>query len=411
MFELKSNEEIGTYLRNLISSKYKSNRKFCGAYIDLTNHYKESDKLERNEEIRKLSNRLSQILKGTKGIQIYDLPVFSELLGVACEDILSAGNVRVPLSNRRTNYNIAFSHDESDWREYLAREDCVAAYADEFGKTVVDYALEFKNYKFLKFLMDNGYIQFISNEDSWIYGYNFGANSSLKDRPYEHNTLENELVSNMTLRTDLISLALESKDDSMLEKLKAREFPPQYGLMVHSSDMLKFEEFYDSDYIDAIIKSNAKVFQYFCEEYVIESKYMKGQPIKWLFPFFDKLIERAVQMKSNRATILLEVAIKHNEALLEELKKEMYNAIKVFRQSYGKDSIQRTIEVIARDRHLNSEGNFICFWFYICKGRYVGSNIIKVGIMAKDKGLQSKIDLLNDSYNKIVNLPNTLIKQ
>lgn len=42
----------------------------------------------------------------------------------------------------------------------------IAAYADEFGKTVVDYAIEFKNYGFLKFLVEQGYITLVKPDES-----------------------------------------------------------------------------------------------------------------------------------------------------------------------------------------------------------------------------------------------------
>ena len=82
MFELKTNEEIGAYLKKVILSKYPSCRQFCVAYIDLTIDFSDDPQDLRSEEIRKLTNRLSQILKGKKSIQTYDLPVFSELLGI-----------------------------------------------------------------------------------------------------------------------------------------------------------------------------------------------------------------------------------------------------------------------------------------------------------------------------------------
>lgn len=113
MFELKTNEDIGDYLKELILSKYPSCRQFCIAYLQLQGYD------DNQEEIRKLTNRLSQILNGKKAIQTYDLPIFSELLGVSCEEMLSAGAVRKPLLNRRTNYNIAFSKDKNDWIDYL----------------------------------------------------------------------------------------------------------------------------------------------------------------------------------------------------------------------------------------------------------------------------------------------------
>ena len=61
------------------------------------------------------------------------------------------------------------------WEEYLSREDCIAAYADEFGKTVVDYAIEFKNYDFIKYLVDHDYITLVVDDPRWNAFPNFGA--------------------------------------------------------------------------------------------------------------------------------------------------------------------------------------------------------------------------------------------
>ena len=77
------NKKIGAYLKRIIEKKFISHRQFCRKYLEAVGV--EAD----NEELRKMGNRLSQILKGTKGVQIYDLPVFTELLGVSCEEILS----------------------------------------------------------------------------------------------------------------------------------------------------------------------------------------------------------------------------------------------------------------------------------------------------------------------------------
>lgn len=99
--------------------------------MDIPNH--DNELVE--DEIIKLANRLSQILQGKKGIQIYDLPIFSELLKITFEDILSAGEIKNPINDRLTNYNIAFSKNIYEWIDYLNRVDCIASYADEFDKT------------------------------------------------------------------------------------------------------------------------------------------------------------------------------------------------------------------------------------------------------------------------------------
>lgn len=69
MFKTASNEEIGKFLSNTISNKYKSMRKFCAKYIEL-------EGLEpTSEEIAKMQNRMSQIKLGKKGYksQIWDI--------------------------------------------------------------------------------------------------------------------------------------------------------------------------------------------------------------------------------------------------------------------------------------------------------------------------------------------------
>lgn len=54
--------EIGKHLKNVILKKYNSIRQFCKAYLEL------KDGSTNDEEIRKLLNRFSQILKGEKNI-------------------------------------------------------------------------------------------------------------------------------------------------------------------------------------------------------------------------------------------------------------------------------------------------------------------------------------------------------
>ena len=411
MFELKSNQEIGAYLKEVILSKYPSCRQFCVAYVDLTLDLQDDPNDIRSDEIRKLTNRLSQILKGVKAIQTYDLPVFSELLGISCEEMLTAGAVRKPILFRRTNYNIAFSHDENDWKEYLAREDCIAAYADEFGKTVVDYALEFKNFKFIRFLMDNGYIQFVSQEATWDFGYNFGAKSLIKDKPLDRHLLENQFVQDSTLRTKLIALALESDDESVLEELHAREFPAQYTVMSNYCHGLKFAAYYDEKYIDAIVRANGRVFNYFCQEYSITSLQDKNFTCKWLFPFFGALIERAVRLNPDRAIILSNIAIAHNKELYDGLKKEVLKAAKEQRHLRSDVSFTENIKDTLRDFHINEERNYFSFRAYWGKGNLISGLVISVNAKSKEKPIQDKIDQINELYDRIVNIQNNLIKE
>ncbi len=409
MFEIKSNQDIGAYLKEVILSKYPSCRQFCVAYVDLTLKIDDDPNDMRSDEIRKLTNRLSQILKGVKAIQTYDLPVFSELLGISCEEMLTAGAVRKPILFRRTNYNIAFSHDVNDWKDYLAREDCIAAYADEFGKTVVDYALEFKNYKFLRFLMENGYIQFVSNETIWDFGYNFGAKSLIKDK--HRQTLENQFLQDNTLRTRLIALALESDDESILEELHAREFPVQYNVIPYDCTAVKFANFYDENYIDAIVRAKDNVFNYFCQEYRLTSIRDKEYSCKWIFPFFGAMIEKAIKVNPERALMLSDIAITHNKELYDVLKREVLKSAKAdkkFRPSVGFTEI---IKEVLFSFHINEERNYIFFHNYLFRENLVSGLVISINAKSKEKAIQDKIDKINELYNKIINIQDNLIKE
>ena len=401
MFELKTNQEIGTYLKKIILSKYPSCRQFCIDYLKLINN---SDDLI-NDDIRKLSNRLSQILKGKKGIQTYDLPIFSELLDVSCEQMLSAGAVCKPISNRKTNYNIAFSTDERDWIEYVNREDCIASYADEFGKTVLDYAIEFKNYGFIRFLIDNGYIKMIC-EDKGYAGFNFGAQTIFKPNRYEVKTLEDSLYENKILRTQIISLALEKNDCSVLAEMKAREFPPQLMIRPGGLDLVKFEEYYDEQFIETIVSSKKNVIKYFSEEYYVKPQ-VSNDKYLWVFPFMDKLIEKAVLRNSCNAITFLDASIKHNEETYNVLKKTiLFVAKKVKEVIFPKQGFQETIESVLRDFHISKEKNVISFEHYwlLRDIKSILTNIIYVNVKSNNLEIQSRIDKLNELYHQIINI-------
>ncbi len=409
MFELKSNEKIGAYLKELILSKYPSCRKFCAAYIDLTANSQDL----RDDDIRRLENRLSQILKGKKSIQTYDLPIFSELLGVSCEQMLSAGAVCKPITSRRTNYSIAFSKEEQDWKEYLNREDRIAAYADEFGKTVVDYAIEFKNYGFIKFLIENDYITLISDDKSYC-GINFGAKTTFPVRQYEAKTFEDELYENKILRTQIISLALENNDYKVLEEMRAREFPPQLMITYTSLSSVKLNDYYDDKFLETILCSEPHVIKYFCEEYYVKP-FHRNEEVLWIFPFMGELISKAVKKNNSKAEILLDAAIKHNEETYNKLKKAILSVAQALKRDILKDNaFQDILTSVLRDYYrIDKENNVISFnsYYLIMESEKVMTNIVCVDAKSLKPEIQSKIEKLNELYSQIISIEDHLFKK
>ncbi len=65
--------------------KYESSRAFARKVFEVNKQV--ADEVA----VVKMNNRLSQIKNGSNSVQFYDLPAFSLLLDISCEELLSAG--------------------------------------------------------------------------------------------------------------------------------------------------------------------------------------------------------------------------------------------------------------------------------------------------------------------------------
>lgn len=303
MFKRENNQKIGAHIADLIQKKYPSKRQFCRAYLTVVGE-------EINDvSMQNMANRLSQIIKGTKAIQTYDLPFFTELLGVSCEQILSAGEYSVPQAKRVTNYYIAFSKDPDEWEAFINREDKLILNQDEYCKTILDYAVEFGNYDLLKYLIDKKYIWFDGrNENDYIL--NFGAGTSIKHRHIDICDwgLEAKMRQEDELRWNLITLAADHNDMDMLEELRARENPQMYSLSHYiSKNHPKFYESYNERMVRHIAKSSNEVLDYFTDEIEIRDRirYSDGRDSKhiYMFPYISELLDFIIEENSPFAEI------------------------------------------------------------------------------------------------------------
>ena len=264
MFEL-DDIKTGEYLKKLVDEKgYETTADFCRDYLKLKN--KNNDITE--TELQNERNRFGAIFKGKKKIQIHDLPALTELLCVSCEEILSAGKKYVPTINHITNYEIAQSKDRKIWDEYMKREDKLFLNCDEYRKSVIDYAFEFKNYDFIKYLLEEGYIEFVDNSKEEYELYHYGAKTSIKpnwDRfiSQTDHFLSIELFEQDRLRTQTIALAIESNDCDILDSMRAREIPEMHNVTLWNADSVDFEKNRNDVLIEAIAMSkNKKITEY-----------------------------------------------------------------------------------------------------------------------------------------------------
>lgn len=403
MFQV-DNKAIGTYISGIIESKFSSSRDFCRRWLTLTNE-------DINEDsIRNKANKLSQIKKGFKGIQIYDLPVFSDLLGLSFEQILSAGKSGTPKTERPTNYYIAQSQNEKEWQEYIDREDSPIQCKDEFGLNILEYAIQFQNYKFIKFLMDKGYIWFDSRKDC-DYVMTFGAGTSirkinLKDRGNgiftlnpEFDDLQNMLATEDQLRLHIIALACDNNDLDMLEKLRAREIPELY-YKAHflSCSHPDFNSNYDAKTVEHIAKSSNRILEYFTDSFEIRDniKYKDGSKRKhtFVFPFISQLLDFLISNGHPFANKALRKMIDYNFSVYEKLNNLIENSLEDGCY-YG--------DIWKNELDFYDNGNIVSFRNPLAVTGII-TNIATVTRNSSNAETKELIDKLRETYSEIKNL-------
>lgn len=418
MFSIeKDNKKMGAYLKKLIEkSEYPSHRQFCKAYL------REQGIDPNDEEVRKMANRLSQILNGTKAIQTYDLPIFTKLLRVSCEQILSCGKTFVPTTNHVTNYEIALSKNEKVWKEYVEREDRLILNSDEYNKTILDYAIEFKNYGLIKYLMDRGDIWFVdaSKYDCYDRVLGFNAGTNIKGRELSH--VDWDLIGQLKqydavpeLRQQVIALALENKDFDILTEMRAREIPALYSLCLFGrNSRTHCQNYYDDDVVEAVANSDdGEVFKYYSEEFLIVDKEKREH--QCIYPFLGELIEKLVKRKNKYAEPVIRKAIEHNQHVLDEVSQAIAEATEIVQNKYAGwnicpiDAIKK--EVMDWNFSFVSEDGFVGYLFPRAKRDYIKhcTNVIRTDVKTDDFLISTLIDELNKLYDAVKNIEPVVI--
>lgn len=401
MYRTEESSKIGEYIGKLIARKYGADRQFAIEYIKLRDGI---DEEPASDEIQRVANKICQMKKIGKGIQINDLPILSELLEVSVDSILSAGKVAKPAPTRTTNYSVAFSKDKKIWKEYIERPDKLILNEDEYGKTVIDYAIEFGNYGFLKYLIDNDYIYLI-DEDQQKYWGTFGSGTTIERRPpFKYDLLEYKMKQNDSLRTSIIALALENKDYGILDEAKAREIPSLYEASYFYGRVLDVKKYYNQQFMDQVARASDEVLVYFSSEFEIETN--RKALCRLTFPYLGKLIDMAIKADRKATATMLKNVLKHNQDVLMELKKigkAAEDSFSNIRQYMDEKSI---MEGIMQDYHFYEENDTVCFHSGInSAGNFQGlfSTVVRVSASSKDEYIKSLIDDVNRSYNQVKN--------
>ena len=411
MYEVK-NEDIGTHVSELIHDKYKSVRQFCQKYLE--ERYQDFD----DTALKNIQNRFSQILNGNKGVQLDDLPVLSHLLGVSMEDIVSAGTSFAPVTNRVTNYSIANSQDEKEWEKYINRDDKLILNADEYNKTVIEYALEAGNYEFLKYLVNKGYIWFVGTDKNEYhrafgnYDAGFGAGTNIKRRTIGFNDdLATRQKNSDDLRFNMIYLAIKNKDYDMLEKLHAREIPLLYDagrlpMLIQNPGKIPSSKNVDK-FISILADASDEMITYFFKPITIDCPATK-ETNTFFFPYAGMVLDLMIKRKKSTARAFLKTVTKYNKSVNKQLTDyldiSIRNSKEYFEQfenpDYYTDDFIRT--------------NALYYYYFYPDTGFVSyttinhpkgekclnlvANIIRVTAKSSSIEIQDLIDELNETY-------------
>ena len=392
-------EKMGAYLKRLIEERYPSHRKFGKAYLEAI------DVQVNDEELRKISNKLSQIINGKKGIQLEDLMVFTDLLGVSCEEIITGGNYFVPVASHMTNYEIAFTDDPRIWKKYMEREDKIFLNSDEYGKTVIEYTLEFKNYKFMKYLMDEGYIWLVDNSEWKNFGYSYGAGTSVKKRDFRDydTSVPFLLYTQDRIRTQTIALAIENNDLDILDTLLARDNP-----FLHDAGTFGFayglERYYNADLMKAVSESDEKVLDYFSREFEIKDTY--GNENTFIYPYMGKLID--IMLKTNRKEVelLIRRSLKHNKETLKKLEIMIRGEYQYVGENYDWLEKESVMEMALRCFRFDNENKIVNYIYHKEKqsSEKIVTNIVYISEKSSAPLINELISEINELYSRISSL-------
>lgn len=403
-------KKVGAYLKKLVKeSQYSSNRQFGKKYLKMTGYTQPDD-----IEINRMNNRLSQIFNGKKGIQMEDMLIFSDLLGVSCEEILSAGERHVPISGHMTNYDIAFSQDEELWSSYMKREDKLFLNSDEYGKTVIDYAIEFKNYPFIKWLLDEEFIWLVDNSEYRQFGYSYGGGTSIEKRaPWDmDNAVPLQVKYDDQLRLKIITLALENEDYDVLDEFRARETPflHRVGYLNDRDDAYQY---YNEDYIHAIANASDNVLEYFAKEFELVSN------LKWksqfIYPFLGEVIEVLVENHQfKKAEFLAQHVLTHNQNTYEQVESLINIAYTASCDEWGDkltEDLKRALRLqIPKQIEYSEKNRMVSFFDSMGKDKTpicYATNIVRVKVDKTKSPIKDVLLEINMWYDRVATLKDT----
>ena len=406
MFKIAEDNQIGEFLREKIYRKFDSTRAFCREY--LIRDKKEVD----DDSLNNLANRFSQILKGNKKVQFYDIPILMDIFEISCESILSAGEYMSVNAERLTGYTVASVDNENVWGEYFNKKGNPAFNTDEYGRTIIDYAFEFDNYGLLKYMVDKEFVavQNLGNSEKLFRTYcrvNIEENKELSG--FFNGMFENE-----GLRLNLVVAAVKHNDVEMLEKLDARILPYFNG----NFDIQCKRENTDvrirkllGKIVSLIASADDAVKDYFFEEYDCgslktdnpEIDKIVSVSVSFMYPLADKVAEKLVENKNVYAVTAVGKIMEHNKNVLSALNEAVNGEIKTRTDELGNTDEQsfEMFKNMLKVFYFSSRNKYVMNYNLFGINRNINTDFFFVNAITADRKTSELINKANTVYNDI----------
>ena len=429
MFRLAEQKEMGTYIENKVLKMYKNKTDFVRAYLKLLDG---SD--EDSSRVVNMANRLSKICKGEYSIQVYDLPIFSELLDISIENLLTSGRYEEANRSHFCNYMIAKSPNKELWKEYINKYPKQLNHLDEFGKSILDYVIEFDNYDLLNYFLDENLLVFEEIKKHEMpknfMELSYRPSCVLLERQ-ETGTMDAKLMLSVyhqedDLRNIYIRLAILHNDVKRLKKMNANKISWFYDIFPGITEYTMNSGLYDSTYydderiLDALTHASDDVINYFLED-VIQESIQKQHPVKYTYKYFglSKLADLMIAMHHPRTKDVLETCLAHNEMILDGIdcieKKLLAIDEKIIRESYDesvytKEFIEEQCKYGLEKRvHYIEKGSLVSVNIFAKRSIDIDNfvtNIMHIQNHSDDQELEVFIEKINDCFENVINEAN-----
>ena len=411
MFQLESNEKIGSYIGELIQQKGWTDREFCRQYVKIVGNQESFE-----DDVNRLANRVSQIKKGTKSIQIYDLPIVTILLGVTCEQLLSAGNVEVKDRLHLTNYQIASTKDPKVWEMFFNDEYSPVGNLDEYNKSIIDYALEFHNYELIQYVINKGYITFTENYDCPTDVSYFAHTTLVKENMFYRNDIRNQILNSHNLYNRIVCEAIKHADVEILRNMHANACETLNQLSPIGLCPYTFHDCIESEVLEQLLQADSKVLDYYLEDIKIVNKYTKKTyRSKVMSPYVYDLVNLMVKKNHPYTKEALRIVYQHQQWVYTKFKKMVQELNRKHIEEFDKlyDSSIYSEQFIEQ-KHKEIEHEEIYDLRYYkgthCIQSYdfvyrIGmvSNIIHIDTTSQEEAIQTLIEKINERYEFFMN--------